>query len=817
MKLALLAVAWLAGTFLGLRIDAAPLPVILLLLGTVSTGLLLYLGRLSLWPVVLTALLLLALWRVETAQDPGAPLVLQDKQTVTMRGRVTTDPEATPRLTKFVLDVESVDRGQGLEPLGGRILVYAEPPPSLVSMRDPPFFRYGDELLLQGVLERPQAFGGFDYPSFLENQGVSGILWSREVSLVSESPPKFWRSWAFSLRRKLSNQIGEALPEPQAAVGRAMLLGMRGQIPPELVEDFRKTGTSHLLAISGLHVGGLMFVSLGAAGWLLGKRWNLYLLVPLLVIWLYALVSGSPVSVMRAAAMGTVFLAALALGRPRSILPALALAAAVMSGITPRVLDQVSFQLSFAAMAGIALAQPYWTKLIAGDPGVDPSVLRPWLLPVPKAAMTALVISLAATLATWPLVAFYFNRIPLAGIPVTLLALPTLPFILLGTLATAAAGLIHPQLGQLFGWIAWLPLSYLVGLVSQAPGPMVSGSWVAGPLLWAWYVMLMSLLLIPGGRGRARRLLDRLRWPGWRPAVAILATVRPTTAATTFLGLAVLLAAGAVFLWWQVLSGPDGKLHVYFFDVGQGDSALIVTPGGRQVLVDGGPEAGSAIGALAQALPAGDRGLDLVVLTHLDADHSRGLLEVLAKYRLGAVLTGPDGQTSPMYPRWQAALQREKLDVVPVWQPYRIDLEPGISLEVVNPPPEPIGGTWEEENNNSLVLRLVYGRVSFLLAADIEAEAEDYLVGHAPPLASVVLKVPHHGSKTSTTQGFLDHVDPTVAVISSGETNRYGHPHQEVVARLEEAVGVEGLYRTARDGSIEFISDGRNLWVKIHP
>ena len=253
----------MGGTWLGLRAEAGLVPVLLLLLAVVPAGIMLRMGRLSLWPAVLVGLLLLALLRVEATEDSGPSLVSQDSQPVTVQGRVVSDPEASRRQTKFVLAVEAIDRGGGLASVKSRVQVYAEPPASLVSQRGDPYFRHGDDLLLQGVLERPKPFGGFDYPSYLENQGISGILRSQNVSLVSESSSGNWRGRLFDFRRKLSDNIEKALPEPQSAVGRAMLLGYRGQIPPDLAEDFRKTGASHLLAISGLHVGVMLFLSLG--------------------------------------------------------------------------------------------------------------------------------------------------------------------------------------------------------------------------------------------------------------------------------------------------------------------------------------------------------------------------------------------------------------------------------------------------------------------------------------------------------------------------------------------------------------------------
>ncbi len=241
---------------------------------------------------------------------------------------------------------------------------------------------------------------------------------------------------------------------------------------------------------------------------------------------------------------------------------------------------------------------------------------------------------------------------------------------------------------------------------------------------------------------------------------------------------------------------------------------MIVTPRGRQVLVDGGPDAESATRALANALRRGDRSLDMVVLTHLDDDHSRGLLRALDHYNTGAVLTGLEDPDSPLYPQWRAQLEQENGKTIQVNEGYRIELEPSVTLEVLNPPERPIGGSAADRNNNSVVLRLVYGETSVLLAADIEAEAEGRLVRSGLALESTVLKAAHHGSRTSSTAAFLAKVDPVLAVVSAGADNRYGHPHREVEARLTETVGDDLLYRTDRHGTVELISDGESLWVR---
>ena len=233
-------------------------------------------------------------------------------------------------------------------------------------------------------------------------------------------------------------------------------------------------------------------------------------------------------------------------------------------------------------------------------------------------------------------------------------------------------------------------------------------------------------------------------------------------------------------------------------------------PGG-QALIDGGPDGDTVSQALADTLPGGDRSLDLVVMTHLDSDHSNGLLDVLDRYTVGAVLSGPQPPGDEMRAQWEDRLEQHGIAPVEVRAGYVVELGDGVELQVLNPPRERLSG---DSNNDSLVMRLTYGEVSFLLAADIESEAEQSLVAGRAELQSTVLKAAHHGSKTSTTRPFLNAVSPAIAVVSAGLDNSYGHPAPAVVERLEAAVEAENVYRTDRDGSIEVVSDGATVWVR---
>ena len=805
MRLGLLAAAWLAGTLLGLSSGLETDATLLLAGSGALMAAALRLTRLPAFPAVVAAVLLLGMARAEASQPvPGAATALDGRE-VTAVGSIADDPEPTGTRVGFELLVSEIRVDDSTRKANERWLVYAQPPNELVAWRDAPYFRYGDILTVTGTPQEPRPIDGFDYPAYLAAQGITATMFAREAQVTGEGGAR-WRAAIYAARNRLSDSIERVMPYPESALGQALLLGKRETLPPELVERFRGTGAAHLLAISGLHVGILLVVAVGAGAWLLGRQRPTYLVVAAAVIWLYALGAGASPSALRAAVMGTVYLAALALGRPSSVLPALALAAALMTAASPNLIRQVSFQLSFAAVGGIALALTVWDGNFSGwrSPSAG------WRTRIAGWAVSLTVVSAAATLATWPLVAANFGQVALLGVPVSLLAIPAMAPAVIATIIAAVGGLVFEPLGELLGWIAVAPTAYLIGVVSAFPQWTLEADWVGRPLLAAWY----------GGLGLALLAAQPHRTRRWRQAVGGWIARARTNPGGTAISLpspyititaAVALGIAAAILWLRVADGPDGYLHVHFLDIGQGDSILVVTPSGRQALIDGGPDGNRVSQELSSTLPGGDRSLDLVVMTHLDSDHSNGLLNVLARYTVGAVLSGPQPPDNEMRAQWEERLEQHGITPVEVRAGHIIHLDDRVELQVLNPQRDTLLG---DSNNDSIVLRLAYGEVSFLLAADIESEAEERMANGGAELGSTVLKVAHHGSKSSTTPRFLNAVRPAIAVVSAGMENPYGHPSPAVMKRLEAAVGAENVYRTDRDGSVEIVSDGATVWAR---
>jgi len=275
----------------------------------------------------------------------------------------------------------------------------------------------------------------------------------------------------------------------------------------------------------------------------------------------------------------------------------------------------------------------------------------------------------------------------------------------------------------------------------------------------------------------------------------------------------VLLAGLVYLLWTAVAAMPDERLHVSFLDVGQGDSILIETPSGRQVLVDGGPDPRRAVQLLGRALPFWDRSLDLVVVSHPQDDHLAGLVEVVKRYDVGMVLEGPYGAETALYQEWMKVLDERGITTTRMHAGNLVLLEEGLTLEVLSPTSRPFGGN-APVNENSLVLRLAWGETSFLLTGDIEQRAEQRMLELDSVPESTVLKVGHHGSTTSSSPEFLAAVTPMVTVVSVGEDNEFGHPHPEVLSRLKAYAGDDRVYLTSEHGTVELTTDGKRLWVK---
>ncbi len=657
----------------------------------------------------------------------------------------------------------------------------------LVTTRPFPRLRYGDRLTVEGKL-RALPSGDDDYRDHLTRQGIGSEMLFPRIERTGRGGNPAIRA-LHDLRRSLGDALEQGLPEPEAALARGILLGQRTSIPRDVSADFNTAGISHLIAVSGFNVTLVAGLGIGALTPVLGRRRAV--VASMLLVGLFVVLVGPQPPVIRAGLMGVLMLGAVLAGRPGSGLTAVAAAAALLTLFQPQAIEDVSFQLSFAATAGLLLfARPLGDTLLTLARRVLPDALA-------QATAELTAVTTAASLSVLPIIAYSFGRVSLVALPANVLAVPAFPVVLVTSALTAAAGLVSPTVGGWFGEAARLPLAYLLRLGEVAAD--IPAASAAIPRFGPWSVVAMYVLV----------------------GVVVIAFLRRrTTAAETvasaprlgpaLYAAALLLAVAGVFAW-RSMDGAPAELRVDVLDIGQGDAILVRTPAGHRVLVDGGPSGDRLLRALADVLPAGDRRIDLVVSTHGQDDHVTGLVEVLRRYEVGSVLVSPMPGTSAAFEEWRSELAKRSMPVREAVAGEWSDLGGGVRMQVLGPPARLPRGGIDEVNDASVVLRLVYGDISFLLAGDLGERGEQALLEGGGDLRSTVLKVSHHGSASSTTEPFLAAVRPAVAAVSVGADNGFGHPSATTRLRL---AGVP-LFRTDENGSVRFETDGSRLRVRV--
>ena len=653
-------------------------------------------------------------------------------------------------------------------PLGivGMVLVYA-PPGTRVNP--------GDRVRATGRLVEAGEWDRFSYADYLARSGVYSLLRDASVEVVAPAeaiPP------LVALRTQAAALIARHLPEPQAGLLTGILLGNERGIAPELTDAFAVTGAAHVIAISGFN---MVLISGMVIGTL--KRLNvprrLAGVIAVGVIVTYTILVGASAGVVRAAIMSSLLVIAELLRRKTYTPASLAFAALILSAHNPTVLWDVGFQLSFFAALGLAtFSKPIGARL-------DPLLGR--ILPARLKGLIAepLITTIAVSILTLPLAALHFGRLSPAMLPVNLLILPLQPpLLVLGGLATIIA-FTAPAVAQIVYWIDMLPLSWTIGVVrlfANVPAAEV----YPHPNAAAVYVGIRF-----GG------MMLHAAQPAWAVNLSRLIRRRAVIAAALFAGSAVLLLTAAI-----VMSRPAGRLHVWFFDMGGSNAVLITTPGGVQMLVDGGRYPSRLLAALGDRLPFTDRAIDLLVLTQPDERQYAALPALLARYQIGAVVSHEQPNLSDPYASLQNALA--PYPQVEARAGYSVDCGDGVQLEVLHPPRQP--QLDDPLDDGALVLRVSHGEVSFLRTADLSAAGQEALLASGQSVYAPVLQVPQNGRTRSLNADFLSAVAPQVAVVQADDLMP---PDPDALALL----GNIPLYRTDRGGTIHLVSDGDDVWV----
>ncbi|NMC31035.1 MAG: DNA internalization-related competence protein ComEC/Rec2 [Veillonellaceae bacterium] len=718
---------------------------------------------------------------------------------VTVQGNIRGVPQilngsAGERRVRYELELKHrLASAEGLpQPLRGGLRITA------AQAESQPVGAAGDSMVATGTIRRFNVYhnpGQPDAETALAVRGLDARMTALPGTLriTRHDGMATFADYLFRWRTQVRTALLQAMPNTDASLVMGMLFGGYDGIDRQTVRDFAATGIVHILSVSGSHIA----LVAGAIFWLT-RRVGLHdtgsAMVAGLAMIAYGLISGFSAPVVRSVVMGAIAMAAIGLGQRDVAARALTLAVIGMLVYEPRYLFDISFQLSVACTGGLLFFAPFLQECL--EPFKRCKATR--------FAVTGIGATVAAELAVLPLQAWYFGVLPTYSLLANVIVVPLLETVILAGLAGIVLAGGMTGVSQ----VIFVGISLLTGMavelnrfLSRLPLAVVSlpafGLWGCA----GYYFVITWLCGI-------WKIAD------WSPSdVRRKMKKNPVKSA----GLT-LFAAACVALAWQ----QPGPLQVHFIDVGQGDATLVITPHGRSVLIDTGgtpgPQTEFDVGervVVPYLRHYGVSTVDCLILTHNHQDHAGGAAAVANMLGVRqALLHVPESDESPAILRLRRAMRNRGMRDAADVEKFKVDgvcfqlYQAGNAVSMASG--RSVKKQSESENGQSTVVRIEFGRYSFLVTGDLEGESETR-IGKMPMGMSTVLKVGHHGGRKSTQREFLTKVCPQYAVISVGVDNRYGHPAPETLNRLRE--WPVGLFRTDRDGAVVFHSNGQDLTV----
>jgi competence protein ComEC len=732
-------------------------------------------------------------------------------------GVVDSHPVEFKYLKRFVLRADTLSRKKESHRVTGKIRVTVRGPS--------PAFAKGDRVVFRSRLRAIRNFnnpGGFNYQRYMIFKGIWRTAYTKgsRLEVVQKKDSKDLPQQLYDARRALAALIERAGNDSSAGVLKALIIGDRAAIPSKLRDTFNRAGVGHILAISGLHIGIVATVAffffqklLCFVRPFLWRAWThkgaaILSLVPVCI---YGLISGMSPSTQRAVIMVTAFLMTFLVERERDGVNTLALAAFIILIVYPPAVFSISFQLSFMAVLSIlyGLSRTHQALPIRGA-----GTKTGFRFQLPRKLFTFFLVSFFAICGTLPLVMFYFNQISVIGLLANAVVVPLVGFFVIpcGLLAL----FIYPISSQIaFGCvqICIFVLDYgLVVIKFFADLPFAAFKTITPSFfeIVCYYILGGILLnLLRAKLNPTDSITIRNMTAGFRKKIGAIVAI-----------VVIVAFAGDAGYWLYQRFWRD-ELRVTYLDVGQGNAALLELPGGHTALIDGGGFSDNSVFDMGARVIAPFlwrnkiRTIDTLILSHPNSDHLNGLIFIARHFNVKTIWTNGESKTTLGYKRLREIVAEKHLNLPVFKQMPRKRLINGVEFLFLYPPADFLdkkkdGQKWRNANNNSLVIKVSFGRVSFLFPGDIMAEAENELVRlSGADLACDVLLVPHHGSRSSSSQPFLSKVKPDVAVISAGWKNRFQFPHATVL----EAYQKRGcrILRTDRNGAIEIKTDGNRL------
>ncbi len=766
--------------------------------------------------MLLMSMIVGVIWWTAMASTPTEKSFTRwiDKGPITVVGEVVRPVRRAPDRVVMIVDVKQITEGKSTASTSGLLrLTWREANHTV---------HQGNHVEVLTRLREPYGTrnpGGFDYGQYLKRKGIRAVasITGPDKVLIGGETRILTTSWIWqgidAWRDQVHRAAIETLREPALGLFLGMIIGEQSFITPEVRDAFMATGTVHIISISGSHLGLIAFLVFFLvkgvvlrlpAAWV---QWlslrltatRLAVITTIPVVSFYTLLAGGEIATVRSWIMIILFLAAVWMGREKHLLPALGIAGVFATVADPHVIYDTSFQLSYSAVLAIALVIRMNHYKTEHDLEIDISSTgimgNLW-----KKATQAWWMTLAVTLVTLPLVAYYFNQIAWLGLLSNMVVVPLVGFLVI------PLGLLS-VIWVLITGSETLPFVDLNQAISDGLVQLVT--WLAQIPGAEWHVASPNIMTM-------------LVFYGLLQAIVVSRSSQKLQAGCV-------AGVCAILLWWvwsPRLDVDQNILRVTFLDVGQGDATVIELPDGKTILIDGGPAYRRLNMGQAVIGPyLWDRGIsriDHVIATHPQWDHVGGLPWVLKSFEVGQYWSNGIAREQAFYSRLQESILDVGVKKKNVENGQEIVRAGSCLLTVQNPllqrnklakSPQAFR-SGAELNNFSIITLLNCGQHSFLLTADAEYESLSKLNERPDLHKARVVKVPHHGAKSSLHNEWIEQLEAEVAVVSVGQHNRYGHPHAKVIeSYAREEVP---LYRTDRDGAVWIIANLDSPEMKIH-
>lgn len=629
-----------------------------------------------------------------------------------------------------------------------------------INKKNKKLLEYGNLIEIKGEYSAPEVarnYKGFDYSQYLKTLNIYGTIKVEESKIINKNQLSPILISINNIKEKMIDNANRNMPKRTANLLLGILIGERDNIQEDIIESFRTANLSHILAVSGAHTS---YIILGIT-YLISKSKTpkrIGYIITIINLLIFIIITGASYSVVRACIMAIVVIGAKICYRKENFFTSICISLIIILIQNPFAINDIGLKLSFMGTAGIVIFNKSITNFFIK-------------LKIKQKIAEALSVTFSAQLMIMPITILNFNTISLTFFISNILASPLLGIIIIfGFISIFISSILNPISKILFLILhIFLELLILVSKVTEKiPGSSIL---VRTPnILFAivYYILILFFNYFFVIKQNPTRRFHK--------KIIKIITIKNIKNAFKVIAVVFLI----MLLLTRIVRIINPTLKIYFIDVGQGDSTLIVTPKNKKILIDGGE--GKTNVLFQYLLDRRINKIDYIIISHFDSDHCNGLIEIIEKMRVENIVMSKQSKESEEYKKILEIIKQKNIKVSSVKAEDKIIIEKNLYIKILNPAEK---FEFQDLNNNAIVAKLVYKNFSMLFTGDIEKAEENLAKKYKNELKSTILKVAHHGSKTSTSEEFLKYVEPQIALIGVGENNKFGHPNQITIEKLK--------------------------------